>query len=73
MAYLDVPFDNNQAERDIRMTKLQQKGSGGFRSEQGNEMFDNIRSYISTATKQGISMFDAIWSAVSGKPLFTNK
>lgn len=70
MAYPEVPFDNNQAERDIRMAKLQQKVSGGFRSEQGSEMFDNIRSYISTASKQEISMFVAIQNAVSGNPLF---
>lgn len=67
----EIPFDNNLAERDIRMSKLQQKISGGFRSDEGNEAFSNIRSYISTATKQGISMFESIYAAVSGKPLFT--
>jgi len=67
----EVPFDNNQAERDIRMSKLQQKISGGFRSDQGNAAFDHIRSYIATAIKQGISVFEAIQAAVSGKRLFT--
>lgn len=67
----EVPFDNNLAERDIRMSKLQQKISGGFRSRQGNAAFDHIRSYIATATKQGISVFEAIRAAVSGSPLFT--
>lgn len=68
-----IPFDNNLAERDIRMSKLQQKISGGFRSDEGNEAFDNIRSYISTAAKQGKSMFESIHAAVSGNPLFTDK
>jgi transposase len=67
----EVPFDNNQAERDIRMSKVQQKISGGFRSAQGNAAFDHIRSYIATAIKQGISAFKAIQAAVSGNPLFT--
>jgi transposase len=68
-----IPFDNNLAERDIRMSKLQQKISGGFRSDEGNEAFDNIRSYISTAAKQGKSMFESIHAAVSGSPFFTEK
>jgi transposase len=67
----EVPFGNNLAERDIRMSKVQQKISGGFRSDQGNAAFDHIRSYIATAIKQGISVFKAILAAVSGKPLFT--
>ena len=53
------------------MSKLQQKISWGFRSDQGNAAFDHIRSYIATAIKQGISVFKAIQAAVSGKPLFT--
>ena len=67
----EVPFDNNLAERDIRMSKVQQKISGGFRSDQGNTAFDHIRSYIATAIKQGISVLKAIQAAVSGNPLFT--
>jgi len=67
----EVPFDNNLAERDIRMSKVHQKISGGFRSLQGVAAFDHIRSYIASAVKQGISAFKAIQAAISGKPLFT--
>jgi transposase len=67
----EVPFDNNLAERDIRMSKIQQKISGGFRSDQGSAAFNRIRSYIATAIKQKIPVLKAIQAAVSGKPLFT--
>lgn len=69
----NVPFDNNQAERDIRMSKLHQKISGGFRSDQGTVAFGNIRSYISSASKQGISMFKSIYAALSDHPFFSDK
>ncbi len=55
-----VPFSNNQAERDGRMMKLRQKISGGFRSLEGAIDFALIRSFISTAKKQGWNIIDAL-------------
>ena len=67
----EVPFDNNLAERDLRMCKVWLKISGGFRSEGGSRAFDYIRSYIATAIKQGKSVLAAIQAAVCGQPWFT--
>jgi transposase len=84
MHNFDVPFDNNQAERDVRMVKLKQrridsevsselcatrqKISGTFRSESGARMFCRIRGYISTLRKQGLNFLDAFISLFSGHP-----
>lgn len=64
-----VPYGNNQAERDLRMIKLKQKISGGFRTEHAAEAFCNIRSYISTVKKQGGNAFDALLAAIVGTPV----
>jgi transposase len=64
-----VPFDNNQAERDIRMMKLKQKISGGFRAQSGAAMFCRIRGYLSSLRKQGVNIWDALVQIFMGCPI----
>jgi transposase len=64
-----VPFDNNQAERDLRMVKVQQTISGTFCSDAGADAFCHIRLVCSTWRKQGRSVLDARIHAFAGHPL----
>jgi transposase len=68
LVHPEVPFTNNQGERDIRMEKVRQKISGCFRTLHGARVFARIRSYISTSRKQGCNILDELENAVRGKP-----
>ena len=69
---LRVPFDNNQAERDVRMMKVQQKIAGRFRSAAGARAFCVIRSYISTLRKQSQHILSALEQVLRGTPILPN-
>jgi len=69
MSDLSVPFDNNGSERDLRMIKLQQKISGCFRTPDGARVFCRVRSYLSTARKQGHSLLSSLERLLHGKPI----
>jgi transposase len=62
----DIPFDNNQAERDIRMVKLQQKISGCWRNPKGAKNFLRVREYLSTARKHSHAAFDVLIDLFTG-------
>jgi len=64
-----VPFDSNGSERDLRMTKLQQKISGCFRTPDGARNFCRVRSYLSTARKLRHSLLSSLERAFNSKPL----
>ena len=72
LAFLDdlsIPFTNNQAERDLRMVKVQQKIAGTFRSEAGISAFCRIRSYLGTMRKQGQRMLAALAAVFADRPV----
>jgi transposase len=72
LAFLDdltVPFDNNQAERDLRSFKVQQKISGCFRSDPGAVAYARIRGYLATLRKQGRALLAALETVFTGQPL----
>jgi hypothetical protein len=62
------PFDNNAAEREVRMFKFRQKISGAMRTLTGAEHFCHLRSYLATATKCGNNLLDALVQLTSGRP-----
>ena len=64
-----VPFDNNQAERDIRPAKTKLKVSGGFRSQEGARAYVRTRSFISTLRKRGQNIFQGLRSVFNGNPV----
>ena len=68
-----VPFTNNQGENDLRMTKVQQKISGCFRSMDGAKIFCRVRSYLSTCRKHGMTATQALKFLFQGQnPDFMN-
>jgi transposase len=72
LAFMDdltIPFTNNQAERDLRPAKVQQKVAGTFRSETGATAYCRLRSYLSTMRKQGHGMLEALAAVFHGHPL----
>ena len=64
-----VPFDNNQAERDLRMIKAKQKISGTFRAPDGGTIFATLKSYTATLRKQNLNIFNALRNAFIAQPV----
>jgi transposase len=64
-----VPFNTNQAERDLRLLQVQPKIAGGFRSVAGAATFTRLRGYLSTLRTQGLPVLTALQSIFAGAPL----
>ena len=64
----EVPFTNNLSEQSLRMVKVKQKVSGGFRTFDGAKDFLAVRSYTASAQKNGVNVFDALSKAFQGNP-----
>jgi transposase len=65
-----VPFDNNQAEQDLRMLTVQQKIAGSFRADSGAEAFARIRGYCASLRKQGVALLAALETVFTAQPLY---
>lgn len=65
----DVPFTNNQAERDLRPAKVKQKVSGCFRTENGAQLYARLQAVISTFRKQGLKVFTSLRDLFSKRPV----
>ena len=65
-----LPFDNNQAERDLRMVKIRQKVSGCFRAPTGSAAFGRLRGHLSTLRRQGVALLTALETLFTGQPLY---
>ena len=73
LAFLDdfpIPFDNNQAEQDLRMLKVQQKIAGSFRAEGGSEAFARISGYLPRCANRAWRSSPALLTVFSGQPLY---
>jgi transposase len=70
---LNVPFDNNQAEQDLRMEKLRQKISGVIKNFENAVNITKIRSYLKTSRKNNINVLDAFASAFAGNPFIPKR
>jgi len=62
-----VPFDNNQAERDLCNVKIKSKVSGGFQSKEGAYVYLKVMSFLSTASKHGVEAYESLKLAFTGK------
>ena len=69
----EIPFTNNQAEQDLRMVKVRQKVSGGFRTDRGARIFLTIRSYTGTLRKQGRDVWSGLTQAMKGLPFLPSE